>query len=134
MKIVINTSFGGFGLSDDAFELYLKKKKQEFYAYKDRFGHTDYYVVPKEKYDLFKDKWHKEDGDYRRINEKNWFLSYYDIERDDPILIEVIEEMGENANGRCADLRIVEIPDGIEWEIDEYDGKETIDEKHRSWR
>ena len=29
--------------------------------------------------------------------------------------------------------KIVEIPDGVQWEITEYDGKECIKEKHRSW-
>jgi hypothetical protein len=37
------------------------------------------------------------------------------------------------ASGRHAQLVIVEIPDDIEWEIDEYDGVESIHEKHRSW-
>jgi hypothetical protein len=41
--------------------------------------------------------------------------------------------MGGLASGGFASLKVVEIPDGIEWEIDEYDGKETIHEKHRSW-
>ena len=30
-------------------------------------------------------------------------------------------------------LLIVEIPDGIEWEIWDYDGKESVHEKHRHW-
>ena len=29
--------------------------------------------------------------------------------------------------------KIIEIPDDIEWEIDNYDGIESIHEKHRSW-
>ena len=45
----------------------------------------------------------------------------------------MIEELGELANGRCAELRIVEIPDDVEWEINEYDGMETVDECHRKW-
>jgi hypothetical protein len=31
-------------------------------------------------------------------------------------------------------LRIVEIPDGVEWHISEYDGIEHIAENHRTWR
>jgi hypothetical protein len=59
-----------------------------------------------------------------------------DIEEDraDPVLIAVIEELGsEKASGDFAKLHIVEIPDGVDWEIDEYDGIESISEKHRSW-
>lgn len=54
-------------------------------------------------------------------------------DRTDPILVQVVEELGEAANGSCAQLEIVDIPDGIQWEIDEYDGVETIREAHRSW-
>jgi hypothetical protein len=65
-------------------------------------------------------------------NDKHW---WYDgnLERTDPILIQVVEELGKDADGPCAELEIVEIPDDVEWEIDEYDGYESIHEKHRSW-
>ena len=56
-----------------------------------------------------------------------------DISRDDPVLIEVIEELGDAANGEHAELAIVEIPDDVEWEISEYDGSEHVAEKHRVW-
>jgi hypothetical protein len=41
--------------------------------------------------------------------------------------------LGAEANGRYAQLKIVTIPDGIEWEIEEYDGNEHIAEQHRTW-
>ena len=56
-----------------------------------------------------------------------------DIPRDDPILIQVFEELGDAANGSCADLKIVDIPDDVEWQIEEYDGNEWVAERHRTW-
>lgn len=53
--------------------------------------------------------------------------------RADPLLIQVVEELGKEANGRCADLKIVEIPDGIKWHIEEYDGSEHVAEDHEIW-
>jgi cytosine/adenosine deaminase-related metal-dependent hydrolase len=53
--------------------------------------------------------------------------------RDDPHLIEAVEKLGKKANGRFADLHVVEIPDDVEWDIEEYDGNEWIAEKHRTW-
>lgn len=57
----------------------------------------------------------------------------HDLDRHHPELIRVIEELGEKANGACASLRIVEIPDGTEYVVEEYDGNEHIAEKHRTW-
>ena len=58
----------------------------------------------------------------------------YNAYRQDPRLIAAIEKIGEeNSSGAMAKVRIVEIPDGIEWEMDEYDGVESVHEKHRSW-
>jgi hypothetical protein len=48
-------------------------------------------------------------------------------------LVQVVEELGKEANGNYAKLEIIEIPDDVDWEIDEYDGMEHIAEKHRTW-
>ena len=53
-------------------------------------------------------------------------FSIYDIERTDPALVQVVEELGEAANGRSAALRIVELPAGTLYRIDEYDGSESV--------
>jgi hypothetical protein len=57
-----------------------------------------------------------------------------DIPRDDPILVQIVEEMGSNANGDYAELKVVEIPDDADWYIEEYDGSEWVAERHRTWR
>jgi hypothetical protein len=54
-------------------------------------------------------------------------------DRSNPQLVAAVEKLGPGASGALAKLKVVEIPDGIEWEIDEYDGFETVHEKHRSW-
>lgn len=57
----------------------------------------------------------------------------WEIERDDPDLVRIVGELGEDADGPFASLRVVDIPDDVEWFIHEYDGLEKIHEKHRSW-
>lgn len=60
-----------------------------------------------------------------------------EYERHDPLLVQVVEELGgehrQGASGYCAKLSVVEIPDGTDYEVDEYDGMEHIAEKHRTW-
>ena len=58
---------------------------------------------------------------------------YYDIPRDCPVLVSMVEEQGTAINGAFSDLKVVEIPDGIRWYIDEYDGMEHVAERHRTW-
>ena len=48
------------------------------------------------------------------------------IERNDPALVQVGEELGSKANGSCADLCIAEVPAGTRYRIDEYDGLESV--------
>lgn len=56
------------------------------------------------------------------------------IERHDPILVQVVRELGDKANANYADLKIFKIP-GCEYIIDEYDGWETVEypEKKKDW-
>jgi len=56
-----------------------------------------------------------------------------DIPRDDPYLVQIVREMGKDADGTYANLKIVEIPGDVDWEIGEYDGREWVAEKHRTW-
>lgn len=90
-KVVINTCFGGFNLSDKAIGLYAGLTNQVF----------DNIVV-------------------------------WDIKRDDPMLVRVVETLGGEM-GFATRLRVVEIPADVEWEISEYDGWEHVAEKHRRW-
>lgn len=61
---------------------------------------------------------------YRELGGK--CLSRYDIERDDPLLVQVVEELGDQANTRFSDLRIADLPAGTKYRIDEYDGSESV--------
>lgn len=57
----------------------------------------------------------------------------FEINRSDPILVKVVEELGDDASGKHSRLKIVDIPDDVEWEIGEYGGREWVAEKHRRW-
>ena len=56
-----------------------------------------------------------------------------DIARNDLKLVKCVEKLGEEANGMYAELKVVEIPDDVNWEIGEYDGLEWVEEVHRRW-
>jgi hypothetical protein len=49
-----------------------------------------------------------------------------DVERHDPVLVRVVEELGSDASGDYASLAIAEIPAGSRYRIDEYDGNESV--------
>lgn len=70
------------------------------------------------------------------FNERSGAVATYDfnIKRNDPILVEIVEQLGEAADGDFAELKVIEIPDDVQWTVEEYDGAEWIAEKHRTWR
>lgn len=142
MRVAINTCYGGFGLSTKAHLLYCKKKYGEAYLYKKENNQyqkvaNDY--IPQEAledlYITFKDLGDDIIYDFEDI--EDYVVWEYEIcssnNRTDPILIDVIIELGHEADGDYASLKIVDVPDDIEWYIDDYDGRESINEKHRSW-
>jgi len=55
---------------------------------------------------------------------KDWY--YRDIRRDDPALVQIVEELGQASWGSFARLVIEDIPKGQRWHINEYDGYETV--------
>jgi hypothetical protein len=51
-----------------------------------------------------------------------------------PDAIALLKEWGsDRCSGKYAKLEVIEIPDGVEYEIDEYDGMETVHELSRKW-
>lgn len=141
MKIVKNSCYGGFGLSLLAQKKYLERKGKEMFAYKQtKYNHQDgveEYVKLKDlsSDDILVSVLTVDLGDViskLEYPDGSYFMDS-DIERTDRDLVEVVEELGKEADGPYTRLEVVEIPDGVEYEIDEYDGVETIREKHRSW-
>lgn len=57
----------------------------------------------------------------------------WDLSRDCEHLVKTVLELGEQASGKYAKLKVVEIPDDIEWSVHEYDGAEWVAEAHRTW-
>ena len=138
MKIAINKCYGGFDLSHKAVMRYAELKNIKLFP----VYHQDGIIL----HDLNKAifiPWNGEKTIFSVFylteplpengipNKKTFF--HYGSDRNDPILIQTIEELGEEANGDFSKLAIIEIPDGVDWEIEEYDGWESIVEKHRSW-
>ena len=54
-------------------------------------------------------------------------ISHWSLQRDDKDLIAVVEELGTAAEGRCSELIILEFDEGVEYDISEYDGSESIE-------
>ena len=140
MKVVINARHGGFGLSDDAVVRYNEILGREVWIMGDYFP-TYSLVPPEERQDAglkygSPTNWHEmsmeEKQKWNEIYREQTF-STSDLARNDPVLIQVVEELRKGADGRHAELKIVEIPDDVEWQIDEYDGLEWVAEKHRTW-
>ncbi len=139
-KIVINRCHGGFSLSKEACQRYWDIKGQRVWIEDDTqfksLGIFTVWLVPAE--DRVVESTNRATisiEERRAFNEKYASQTWYDrdVERDDPVLVQVVEELGEKADGRHAGLGIVEIPNDVEWVIDEYDGLEWVAEKHRTW-
>lgn len=127
-KIVINTRFGGFGLSRAAFLAWARRKDFGVVALQGRGGFGDaYWAVTHRPFEETPEVYDKERHEFEDR------LADHDIQRDDPDLVAVVEELGEKAAGLCARLKVVEIPSDVEWHIEEYDGSEHVAENHRTW-
>jgi len=139
MKIAVNRCYGGFSLSLKATKRYAELKGFPVYFYTQTKSHfTDGYDVYNrvdniDHDDFFAIAYKKDCGETTDTLDGSEYFSRRPEDRSDPDLIKVIEELGDEANGGCARIRIVDIPDDVEWEIQDYDGYEWVAEKHRKW-
>lgn len=135
MKVVINKCYGGFGLSRAGIEKYAEIKGIKIYPYLDKYVKDRNIQIddPQADFWLHWTKIEPTKDNYKELSANDNYFSYLEIERTDPALVQVVEELGERANGRHANLKVIDIPDGVDYEIDEYDGLEHIAESHRTW-
>ena len=101
MKLLINRCYGGYGISNEAIELWFTKKGLPMRTELTEYGDKRYY--------------HNDDRIWR-------------LDRDDPTLIEIFEEIGsKRTSGNHSKLSLVELPDFAHFTIGEYDGQEWIE-------
>lgn len=106
MKVVINKCYGGFSISEAAVDrlLELECPHDPTWDPRSEYGRHGVY----------------DGGD--------------EIEsRACPQLVRVVEELGDEASGSLAELKVVEVPDGVKCHLDEYDGVEHVAEDHETW-
>lgn len=155
MKVVINTCFGGFGLSGRAYQEIAKAQGRPIYFFNNIYngGSAELKPITLEETEgnLFFSAYDLEDPNGTLPNNDDWgtlsmeeraarnkiytdhTFEDFSQDRSNPLLVHIVEELGKDSWGRCAELKVVEIPDGVDFEIDEYDGSEHIAEKHRTW-
>lgn len=98
IPMVINTCYGGFGLSFAAQEEIAKRKGLD-YRIENATVRGQYVVY----------------GEFELIS---------DLPRTDPDMVAVVRKLGTAANGDSAELKVVDV--SIEIEVLSYDGKEKV--------
>jgi len=111
-KIVINKSYDKFSVSHQAFLRLRELGQPDALKEEDPFFYWTEAATPREP----------------SLNQCGRL-----IPRDDLKLVQVVEELGVAANGHGAELRVVEIPDGVQWEITAEGGIEHVCEVHLTW-
>lgn len=111
MKIVYNACYGGYGLSEAAILRYAELAGIKLYPEKEYSWCTAYYLTSPTG--------HEQDNYNRDTFETD------SIERHDPLLVQVVEELGADANSPFSKLTIYKT-DSRMYRIDEHDGYETV--------
>lgn len=109
-KVVLNRCFGGFGISKQAAEIFLKQL--EGIQISHGLNIDDSIILNELKKEI-----------------QGFFCGFqFNNFRSHPLLIKLIEEKGSKfVSGDCAKLKIIAMEDSQKYRINEYDGLETIE-------
>jgi len=133
-KVVYNACYGGFGLSKEACQRYWDIKGQQVWIEQNpEFISLDMFEVwlvsPEDRIekkgtdDFYAMTMDERVAYNQAYSKQTWY--HNNVDRHDPVLVQVVEELGDKANGMCAELAIGEVYDS--YRIDEYDGYESVE-------
>jgi len=131
-KVVYNACYGGFGLSKEACQRYWDIKGKQIWIEDDKeypsLGLWTVWLTPPEERPVRKKNWESISMDERiAYNKACSTQTWYDrdVDRHDPVLVQVVEELGDKASAQFAKLRIAQVYGP--YRIDEYDGFESVE-------
>lgn len=137
-KVVICSGLFDFRLSEKQIDLYIQYSGLKVYKRllaDDYFGKDfEYSSIPFNEFDKIRQ--HERNNDLLSTESNKHRFRPEDIKRDDPHLVRVVEETIGDVGVIDFDpeLRIVEIPEDVEFEMDRYEGcPEIIREVSRTW-
>lgn len=127
MKIAINKLSVYFELSPQAWKRYVELSGKDLHFLDDE-THQEIDIKSDNNYRYIL-------LDARQYNENDESVKF-EPERNDPALIQTLEELGALANTDWSEFKIIEIPDDVNWHVvKDYDNDfEYIEEIHRQWR
>lgn len=108
-KVVYNNCYGGFGLSHAAIMRYAELKGITLHPKVGKYRNYEYYTDP------------------NHTKKSYWYHRSEINDRTDAALVQVVEELGDAANGDYAKLVIEDVPAGVKYRIQEYDGNEWVE-------
>lgn len=133
-KVIYNATYGGFGLSKEAVQRYFDIKGQQVWIENDKehpyLGLWTVWLVPPEERLKPKstEEFYAMSQDERIAYNKAYSAQTWEdrkVDRHDPVLVQVVEELGDKANGMFAELAIEEVSGP--YRISEYDGNESVE-------
>ena len=139
-KVILNKCYGLFRVSPKGYSLYAEKIGKSLYYYRGNHDAENILAYTKESLNEFIKNEptllyfysfvdHGEKIIHSPFEDKREGCLVLDEKhRFDPVLIEVIEELGDEASSVFSKLQIVEIPDDVieDYMIDDYDGFEML--------
>lgn len=126
-RVAYNTCFGGFGFHEKAVQ-WVRENKDSL---TDKYDKEDVEEIADSTLsgELYPD------GSGPK-SENSTYIHGVDLSRDNELLVDIVSHETEYTgryNSDYSNLQVAEVPDGVDWIIDEHDGYETVEEASRTF-
>lgn len=121
IEIMVNKCFGGFGFSKQAVDTYLHRTRT--------LANADVLLAPNTTTP-------QQEEEELALVSSDRAINAYTVERHDPVMIQIVKELGDKAHGFCAEISIQRVPAQYvrHYSIEDYDGSETVVIHHDKYK